>query len=121
MLCLAALPVLVSIPVDELADEEQLLALPSRSSLLIALMDGAVVRSQRFSLISLSRISQENICGCSRRISSIRRSMSGDTMRGLLPPITPGLMLPVSWITGGGKKCNSLVGRMIQSFVGEKK
>lgn len=46
---------------------------------------------------SLSRISQLNIAGLAFLYSSMRRSTSGVATLGLLPPITPGLMLPVSW------------------------
>lgn len=48
-------------------------------------------------LTSLSRISQLNIAGLAFLYSSIRLSTSGVATLGLLPPITPGLMLPVSW------------------------
>lgn len=58
---------------------------------------GALVRSQMPSLISRSLISHENIPGLSRLYSSILASTSGVATRGLLPPMTPGLMLPVSW------------------------
>lgn len=58
---------------------------------------GALVRSQIPSLISRSLISHENIPGLSRLYSSILASTSGVATRGLLPPMTPGLMLPVSW------------------------
>lgn len=96
MLCFAALPDMLSIPVEELADDEQLLELPSRNNLLIAPTVGTVVLSHKFSFINLSRISQEKAIGFSRLISSILFSISGEIIRGLLPPITPGLMLPVS-------------------------
>lgn len=66
-------------------------------SLEIAETLGALVLSQIPSLINLSRISHENIPGLSRLYSSIRASTSGVATLGLLPPITPGLMLPVSW------------------------
>ena len=48
-------------------------------------------------LMSRSLISQLNIPGVSRLYSSILFSTSGVATRGLLPPITPGRMLPVSW------------------------
>lgn len=51
----------------------------------------------KLTFISLSRISQENIPGLSRFNSSILASTSGVATRGLLPPITPGRMDPVSW------------------------
>lgn len=47
-------------------------------------------------LISLSRISQLKIPGFCRFRSSILASTSGVATRGLLPPITPGLIEPVS-------------------------
>lgn len=46
---------------------------------------------------SLSRISQLNMAGLAFLYSSIRLSTSGVATLGLLPPITPGRMLPVSW------------------------
>lgn len=46
---------------------------------------------------SLSRISHENMPGLSRFNLSILVSTSGVATRGLLPPITPGLIDPVSW------------------------
>ena len=45
---------------------------------------------------SLSRISQLKMPGLSFLYSSILFSTSGVATLGLLPPITPGLMLPVS-------------------------
>lgn len=47
--------------------------------------------------INFSLISQENIPGCSFFNCSIRASTSGVATLGFEPPITPGLMLPVSW------------------------
>lgn len=47
--------------------------------------------------IKWSRISQVKIPGFSRLRFSILASTSGVATRGLLPPITPGLMDPVSW------------------------
>lgn len=44
-----------------------------------------------------SLISQLNIPGFSRLYCSIFFSTSGVATRGLLPPMTPGRMLPVSW------------------------
>lgn len=67
------------------------------SSLEIAETLGALVLSQIPSLISRSLISHEKIPGLSRLYSSILASTSGVATRGLLPPITPGRMLPVSW------------------------
>merc|ERR1712241_365192 len=49
------------------------------------------------SLIKLSRISQLNMPGFTFLYSSILDSISGVDTLGLLPPTTPGLMLPVSW------------------------
>lgn len=46
---------------------------------------------------NLSRISQLNMDGLAFLYSSIRLSTSGVATLGLLPPITPGLILPVSW------------------------
>lgn len=46
---------------------------------------------------SLSRISQLNMAGLAFLYSSMRLSTSGVATLGLLPPITPGRMLPVSW------------------------
>ena len=47
--------------------------------------------------IYLSLISHEKIPGFSALYSSILLSTSGVATRGLLPPMTPGRMLPVSW------------------------
>ena len=58
---------------------------------------GAVSLSQSPSLTSRSLISQLKMPGLSRLYSSILLSTSGVATRGLLPPITPGRMLPVSW------------------------
>ena len=48
----------------------------------------------------LSLISQLNTPGFSRLYPSILASISGVASLGLLPPNTPGLMLPVSWYLG---------------------
>ena len=53
--------------------------------------------SQTPSFTSLSRISHENAPGVSFFISSILFSTSGWQTRGLLPPMAPGRILPVSW------------------------
>lgn len=57
---------------------------------------GADVRSHTPSFRSLSRISQLNNPGFSLFSSRIRSSTTGVATRGLLPPIAPGRMLPVS-------------------------
>ena len=54
------------------------------------------VKGKSHTLISRSRISQLKMLGFSRLYSSIRFSTSGVATRGLLPPMTPGRMLPVS-------------------------
>ncbi len=48
-------------------------------------------------MISLSRISQEKMPGLSFLYSSIFASTSGVATLGFEPPMTPGLMEPVSW------------------------
>ena len=53
--------------------------------------------NKNLTFTNLSRISQLKIPGQLFLYSSILRSTSGVATRGLLPPITPGLMLPVSW------------------------
>lgn len=61
----------------------------------------SIMKDVRFfwgpTLIKRSRISHEKIAGLSRLYSSTLFSTSGVATRGLLPPITPGRMLPVSW------------------------
>ena len=51
----------------------------------------------RLTFINCSRISQLNIPGLSFLYSSILFSTSGVATRGFEPPMTPGLMDPVSW------------------------
>ena len=51
----------------------------------------------RLTFINCSRISQLNIPGLSFLYSSILLSTSGVATRGFEPPMTPGLMDPVSW------------------------
>lgn len=76
--------------------------LPSHSpplplnSLEIAETLGAVLLSQMPSFTSLSRISQLKMEGFSRLYCSILLSTSGVATRGFDPPITPGLIDPVS-------------------------
>ena len=48
-------------------------------------------------MTSLSLISQLKMPGSPFLYSSILPSTSGVATRGFEPPITPGLMLPVSW------------------------
>jgi hypothetical protein len=67
-----------------------------RSNREIADTLGALLLSQIPSFIKRSLISHENMPGFSRLYSSILASTSGVATRGLLPPMTPGLMLPVS-------------------------
>ena len=57
---------------------------------------GALSLSQRPSLTSRSLISQLKMPGLSFLYSSILFSTSGVATRGLLPPMTPGRILPVS-------------------------
>ena len=57
---------------------------------------GALSLSHSPSLTSLSRISQLKMPGLSFLYSSILFSTSGVATRGLLPPMTPGRILPVS-------------------------
>lgn len=57
---------------------------------------GAELRSHIPSLTSRSLISQLKIDGFSLLYCSILDSTSGVATRGLLPPITPGLIEPVS-------------------------
>ena len=59
--------------------------------------EGAVERSHKPSLISRSRISQLKMPGFSRLYSSILFSTSGVATLGFDPPMTPGLIEPVSW------------------------
>ena len=63
-------------------------------------------------LTSLSLISQLNIPGLSFLYSSILFSTSGVATRGLLPPITPGLILPVSWYLIIGTNWNDLLNKL---------
>lgn len=58
---------------------------------------GAELLSQMPSFTSLSLISQLKMDGFSRLYCSILDSTSGVATLGLLPPITPGRMDPVSW------------------------
>ena len=69
---------------------------PPRSTLEMLLTLGALSLSQRPSLTSLSLISQLKMPGLSFLYSSILFSTSGVATRGLLPPMTPGRILPVS-------------------------
>ena len=69
---------------------------PPRSTLEMLLTLGALSLSQSPSLTSRSRISQLKMPGLSLLYSSILFSTSGVATRGLLPPITPGRILPVS-------------------------
>lgn len=57
---------------------------------------GTVSLSQMPSASSRSRISQANIVGFCRLYSAILSTTLGVATLGLEPPITPGLMLPVS-------------------------
>lgn len=57
---------------------------------------GTVSLSQMPSASSLSRISQANMVGFCRLYSAILSTTLGVATLGLEPPITPGLMLPVS-------------------------
>lgn len=57
---------------------------------------GTVSLSQMPSASSLSRISQANIVGFCLLYSAILSTTFGVATLGLEPPITPGLMLPVS-------------------------
>lgn len=57
---------------------------------------GTVSLSQMPSARSRSRISQANIVGFCRLYSAILSTTLGVATLGLEPPITPGLMLPVS-------------------------
>lgn len=65
-------------------------------SLDIADMLGAVLLSQSPSFTSFSRISQLKMEGFSFLYCSIRCSTSGVATLGFEPPITPGLIEPVS-------------------------
>ena len=67
-----------------------------RKSLEIADTLGTVFLSHMPSLMSLSRTSQENTPGFSLLYISTVFSISGVANLGLVPPITPGRMLPVS-------------------------
>src|SRR6218665_1344677 len=72
----------------------------SNVDLCIRLMEltlGTELRSQTPSFRSLSLISQLKMPGFSLLYSSTFRSTSSVATRGLLPPIAPGRMLPVSW------------------------
>ena len=69
----------------------------ARSTRLMELTLGTVLLSHRPSFNRRSRISQLNIPGLSFLYCSILRSTSGVATRGLEPPMTPGLILPVSW------------------------
>lgn len=57
----------------------------------------AVILFMFLTLISLSLISQEKIPGCCFFNCSILDSTSTVATLGFEPPMTPGLMLPVSW------------------------
>lgn len=57
---------------------------------------GTVSLSHTSSASSLSRISQANMVGFCRLYSAILSTTFGVATLGLEPPITPGLMLPVS-------------------------
>lgn len=67
-----------------------------RTILLIELTEGTLFLSQILSWRSLSRISHAKILGFSCLYSSIFVTTFGVATLGLLPPITPGLMEPVS-------------------------
>ena len=64
----------------------------------IAVKISQVHKNTKHTCISFSRISQLNIPGLSFLYSSIFFSTSGVATRGLDPPITPGLIDPVSQI-----------------------
>ena len=64
---------------------------------LIELTDGTLYLSHILSCSSLSRISHANMPGSFCLYSLILPTTLGVVTRGLLPPIAPGNMLPVSW------------------------
>lgn len=66
------------------------------TNLFIELTLGTLSLSQTPSAKSLSLISQANIVGFCRLYSAIFETTFGVATLGLLPPITPGLMEPVS-------------------------
>ncbi|RNA36695.1 hypothetical protein BpHYR1_011344 [Brachionus plicatilis] len=68
-----------------------------RSMRLIELTDGTLYLSQMRSCSSLSLISHANMPGSLCLYSLILPTTFGVVTRGLLPPIAPGNMLPVSW------------------------
>ena len=67
-----------------------------RTILLMELTLGTLSGQQTFSLRSRSRISQANMVGLARLYSAILLTTGPVATFGLLPPITPGLMDPVS-------------------------
>lgn len=69
---------------------------PRASHLLMEETLGTVSLSQMPSARSRSRISQANMVGFCRLYSAILSTTLGVATLGLEPPITPGLMLPVS-------------------------
>lgn len=74
----------------------------NKSLNLVVEKNDQTVRNQQSSTLkitfkSISLICQEKMSGCALTISSMRSSTSLLATLGFEPPITPGLILPVSW------------------------